>query len=224
MGNGGLLYWVTKQWGDGESMADKSPLAQSLVSPECEPPIPAPVGRTLLFISLALALSSGLCWCLRWNAAPPGMGIINGRSSPLLSDLTGRIERIWVNEGDTVRAGDPILVLVDEPLLLEIDRQKCILEEIQHALDRAEQSQDEQLAKQLEALDAEIIELKTQAGFLAPGALAPEHRLQELLSQRLDAAHQVRTNLGIDQIRAELLRAEAKLQELQSRPEHITLP
>lgn len=204
-------------------MADKSPLAQSPICPESEPPVPTSVGRTLLYIAVALALSSGLCWCLRWQAAPPGTGIISGRSLPVVSVGTGRIELLWVNEGDAVQAGDPILILVDEPLLLEIERQKRALEEIQRALDRAEQSLDEQLTKQFDALDAEIIARKTALGFIATGNLAADSRLQVLETQRLNAVHQARANLGIDHIREELLRAEARLQELQSQPKRITL-
>ena len=205
-------------------MADQSPSEQPLLSQEGKPQAPAPIGRTLLFLSVALGLGTALCWCLRENAITPGTGTVSGRPSPLLSDWTGRIELFWVKAGDSVQAGDPIAILINEQLLLQIDRQKRELAEIQLALDRAEHSLDRQLTERLDAIDAEIVALRTEAGFFSTGASASESRLQELEALRLNAAHEAREQLGLDSLREELLKAEAKLQQLESLPKQITLP
>ncbi len=205
-------------------MADQSPLVESPADLDGKPQTPAPLGRTLLFLGLALGLGTALCWCLRENAIAPGTGTVSGRPSPLLSDWTGRIELFWVKAGDSVQAGDPIALLINEQLLLQIDRQKRELAEIQLALDRAEHSLDRQLTERLGAIDAEIVALRTESGFFSTALSASDSRLRELEAMRLNAAHEARERLGLDSIREELLRAEAKLQQLESLPKQITLP
>lgn len=206
------------------SMADESPLAQVAVLPEGEPRIPAPLGRTLLFVSLALLCSTGMCWCLKENGISPETGEISGRPLALVSDWTGRIELFWVKPGDTVQAGDPIAILLDEQLLLQIDRKKREVEEIRLALRQAEKSLDDQLAQELGEMDAEIVSLRTKAGAFFSGEPAPGSQLEELEAKRLDAVHEASQRLGIDRIREELLRAEAMLRELEHQPKQITLP
>jgi multidrug resistance efflux pump len=203
-------------------MADGSPGTEVPTTPEGEP-IPAPFGRTLLALSLALGLGTGLCWCLKDKAFDPESGTISGRPTSLLSQRTGQVELYWVKAGDMVQAGDPIAILVDEELLLEIDRESRAFLELQQALLRAEESLNQRLAKELAVLDAEIVSLKTQARLVSTGGSSSAAHLEMLEARRLDAAHQVRADLGIDRLRDNVLRAEVKLDVLKSQPRKITV-
>lgn len=213
------------------SMVDDLPIEKEPSAPEGDlAGLPAPLGRMLFFLTIALLSSLALCWCLRRKASPPEIGTISGRPAPVVSDWRGRIERILVKTGDSVQVGDPIAVLVNEQLLLQIDRQLRDVNEIQFALHRAELTVDEELTRRLHAIDAEIVSRKTQDGLLGgseseSARLTPARlRVRELEALRMNAAHQVREMLGIGGIRDELARAEAKLRELQSQPQEIVLP
>jgi multidrug resistance efflux pump len=214
-------------------MVDDAPLEPE-VSP-AEPDVsdlPAPVGRMLLFLTIALLSSLAVCWCFRTKGALPETGTITGQTTPLISNWKGRISRFWVKSGDSVQAGDPIAVLLNEQLLLEIDRQQREVDEIQRSLDRAEQSADERLTSQLLKIDAEIVSLKTQAGILTesqPDSSAGQSssvipRIRELEAARMNAARLARESLGLDRINVELMRAEARLRHLLCEPREITLP
>ena len=184
---------------------------------------PAPLGRTVLLIGLALAASTAICCLLRRDELPPETGTIKGRSTPMISDWSGRIERFLVKPGDAVNEGDPIAILVDEHLILEIDRLKREVADIQSALKQAERSADELLTQKLLMLDTEIVNLRSQPqGFALPPASA--ERIDALESERINAAHNVRESLGIGRIRRELVRATAARQFLQSRSLTITVP
>ena len=206
-------------------MADDSPTT-SAESSDSE--LPAPLGRTLSFIALGLLSSVALCWGLRGQDVGPDTGTIAGRPTPLVSEWKGRIERILVKPGDSVEAGETIAILVNEHLLLSIDRQNREVEQIQAALKQAERSAEQELTHDLKAIDEEIVTLKTQAGLLGDGEIKPEAalltRIRELDALRIGAPQRIREKLGIDRIREELVRAEAKLRQLQSESTEIRLP
>jgi multidrug resistance efflux pump len=211
-------------------MADDSPIKQEPATSHSETPAhPAPLSRALFFITIALLTSVALCWCLRRKGSPPETATMTGRPTPVISDWTGRIERILVKPGDSVQAGQTIAVLINEQLLLDIDRQEREVSEIQLALERAERSVDQELARRLQAIDNEVVSLKTQAGLLDAGQFASDItpavvRVRELESLRISAAHAVREDLGVGRIREEMIRAEAKLRELHSQPREVLLP
>ena len=187
-------------------MVDASQSDPNLSSPESEPPeLPAPWGRTLLFLSLAVLSSAGLCCVLGHKGVPPGTGTLSGQPTRMLSDWTGRIQRLLVEPGDSVEAGQPMVVLVNEQRILQIERQKREVDELRQALQRAEQTADAKLNHSLQELDAEIIQLKSSSAANSP--TITQH-LRELETRRLEIVHQLREAAGISRIREALILAE----------------
>jgi len=189
---------------------------------------PAPIPRTIILVLAALALSLAICALLGRDELPSDRGTVHGRVAPLVSDGNGRIERFFVQPGDSVRAGDPLAILINEQLIQEIDRCRREVEGIRRALQRAEQSADEELARRLQSLDAEIAALQTEWQDRSLEAdSSPDRsidRLERLKEQRIDAAHRVRASRGIGRIRRELVRSLARLESLEARPVKRTLP
>ncbi|MCA9069973.1 MAG: hypothetical protein KDA84_13670 [Planctomycetaceae bacterium] len=211
---------------DSPVMSDNEPLDED------HPELPAPWGRTVVLLLASLLLSSGICWCLGRDKLPNETGQLSGYAVPLVSDWTGKIESFFVQPGDFVQEGDPIVVLVDERLPVQITRQQREVDDLEAALRRAEETVDAELTRQLRAIDAEIAVLKAETqSFLPPNGDAPEQtggsqteRLNQLEMQRINLPHQLRKSAGVERIRGELVQSEAKLRHLQSLPVKLTLP
>lgn len=196
------------------------------------PDLPAPWGRTLLLIILSLVLSTGICWCLGRDKLPNETGKLTGYTIPLVSDWTGKIESFLVQPGDLVQEGDPIAVLVDERLPVQIARKQREVDDLKAALWRAEQSVDAELTRQLAQIDAQIATLTTEEDLqLATEVLARSAiqdvqmlRLEELQAHRISLPHRLRDTWGIDRLRRELVLAETELNHIQSLPRKMNLP
>src|SRR5215510_5186245 len=65
-------------------------------------------GRRIVYGALLIALSAPGCGR---DAAVRGSGTIEMDEVDVASWVGGRVERLWVSEGDTVRAGDTLAVL-----------------------------------------------------------------------------------------------------------------
>ncbi len=205
-------------------MLDDSPIEKELSAKPCGlSELSVSQGRVLAFMAVAFLLGAGLCWSFRGKNSRPETGTITGRATPLVSDWQGRIQRFWVKSGDSVQVGEPIAVLVNEQLQLQIARSQREVGELQDALQRAEQNADVELTRQLKTIDAEIVAIKTERELLSAGKSEPAD-LSELETLRIEAAHRVREKLNIGKLRAELLGAEAKLRVLHAQPRFITLP
>jgi multidrug resistance efflux pump len=207
-----------------DAMVDRSPVDPEVpdeASDDSTPP--APLGRTFLLIAIALAISTGICCFLNRDELPAETGTIKGRTAPMVSDWSGRIERYLIEPGQSVEAGDPIAVLIDEHLILEIDRLKRDVAQIETALEHAEASVDAELSDRLQLLDTAIADLRSLAAeFPLPAESAA--RLKLLETERINAAHAVRESLGITRIRHELVKATASLRYLESQSVRITVP
>ena len=200
-----------------QAMMDASQSDPKLSSPEAEiPDLPAPWGRTFVLLSLAVLSSVGLCCVFRHKGAPPETGTLAGQPTRMVSHWTGRIRRLLVEAGDAVEAGQPLAILVNEHLLLQIDRQQREVDELRQALLRAEQTADAKWTRDLKALDAEILQLKS--------AQATANRLRGLEVRRLELGHQIREAAGLPEIREALIQAEAELRRLKVRPIEQMLP
>ncbi len=150
-------------------MVDASQSDPKLSSLEAEvPELPAPWGRTLVLISLAMLSSVGLCCLLGHRQPPPETGTLTGHPTRMVSSWTGRIRRLLVEAGDGVEAGQPLAILVNEHLLLQIDRQQREVDELRQALLRAEENADEKWTRDLKVLDAEDPSLEIRAGRCEP--------------------------------------------------------
>lgn len=205
-------------------MVDESPIGPELPDEGIEDSAPpAPLGRTLLLIGLSLAASSAICSLLDRDELPAESGTVKGRLAPMISDWSGRIERYLVQPGESVEVGDPIAVLIDEHLILEINRVKREVAQIELALKQTEQSVDAELSQRLQILDAEIAALRSQAGGVSFPAESAA-RLKALEAERINAAHAVRASMGIVRIRQELIKATAHLRQLESQSVRITVP
>ncbi len=211
-------------------MVEESPKEPDLSSANEEeaPGYPAPVGRTLVLITTALVMSTALCCFLGKSTAPPETGTLRGRATPLLSNKTGRIKKFLVQSGDSVQVGQPIAVLIDEQLILNIERQQRERDGIIAALHHAERSVDYDLSESLKNLDAQIVRLRSALPINAQGQRMANSqqaaRLQDLESQRMTAAHRAKKAVGLDRIREELTLAEAELHRLKSQKVEVTLP
>ncbi len=139
----------------------------------------------------------------------------------MVSDWTGRIRRLLVEPGDSVEAGQPLAILVDEQLILQIDRQKREVDELRQALRAAQQKADAEADRRIRQLDAEIVRCKTTP---TSGFEAAAKRLRELETERLELVHQTRKAAGLSRIRQALIAAETELRDLQTRPVQQLLP
>lgn len=218
------FFRIDGWWGD--FMVSDSPTeSESPILDGQNPELPAPWGRTIFLIVTSFVVSSGICWCLGRDKLPNETGKITGRAIPLVSDWTGKIESYLVKPGDFVQEGDPIAILIDERLPVQLARTQREVEELQTALRQAEQSVDSELNRQLPPIDAEIANLKMEDRN-EPLQLddARIQRLRALETQRIDLAHRLRQTWGIDHLREELVEAETKLRHLQIQPLRLTLP
>lgn len=214
-------------------MVSNSPVVSEIPpGDEDHPELPAPWGRTVIFVIASFLISSGICWCLGRDKLPNETGKLSGYTTPLVSNWTGKIESFLVKPGDLVQEGDPIAVLLDERLPIQLVRQQREVDELKAAQNRAEQSVDAELTRQLPLIDAKIASLHWEATLLpARNEKEPAQpdsdriqRLNELKTRRMNLAHQLRQTWGIDRLRRELVLAETRLHHLQNQPQKLTLP
>jgi len=142
----------------------------------------------------AIAASAALLWFVPWIQTAYGEGEVNTpnpnqRIQAISALVSGQIKQWHVTEGQSVKAGDPIVTLVDaDPALVE-------------RLDNQITASEQQKKAQLSALATE------------ENNLARQERLRDqgLASQR-DIE---KVSVGIQQIRAEIAKIDAELNRLQ---------
>ncbi len=159
------------------------------------------MARRLVAVTVLVVLASGLLYALR---RPPGKpsdavevsGTVEATQVDVTPKISGRLVRLLVREGDTVRAGQLVAELELEELEAHVAQAEAALRAARARWEQARAA----LALQEEQLRATV--RQAQAGVVAAEARVPQSRLFTH-SQRLAAQAQV------DQARAQLAAAVA---------------
>ncbi|MBI2877760.1 MAG: HlyD family secretion protein [Candidatus Tectomicrobia bacterium] len=67
-------------------------------------------------------------------------GVVDATQVAVSAKISGRIERLWVDEGSTVQAGDPIALIDHEELQRELDRLEAEVKEAEARMKESEES------------------------------------------------------------------------------------
>ena len=153
------------------------------------------VQRVLALMLLgAIALALGILWSVPWIQTAYGEGQVdtlnpNQRVQAISALVPGQVQTWHVREGQTVKAGDPIVTLVDsDPALI--------------------QRLDNQIIAAQQQRDAQVIALTTEQNNL--------ERQQRLREQGLKSQRDIETaQVDIQKIRAEIAKIDAELNRLQ---------
>ena len=100
-------------------------------------------GYAALFAVLALGgLGAGFWWLHSGTALPPGIVYGNGRLEADEIDIdtkfAGRIAKLFVDEGDVVKAGQVIAVMDTKDLQAQQEKSMAVMRQSQQALSEAE--------------------------------------------------------------------------------------
>ncbi len=196
--------------------------------------------RTVLFVTVLLIGTGAAVLFLPVDRVVAASGLLTGGSSAVRAPLDGRIERVLVRSGDSVRPGDPLLVLESARLASErarcearigalTERERALAAQFQH-LREVRDGHERQLAE-LEVTRAVLAEeaaerrLKSQER-LRPDGLVPELSYEDARAERelarvvheqarrtLEAlpSHQTATR---NEVEAQLAEARRRLDEL----------
>jgi HlyD family secretion protein len=146
------------------------------------------------------------------------VGIVEGRSSSVESrfETAGRVTQVHVEEGDRVRAGQPLATLDNEELVCRRDLAKARLDQAKANLDTAKHSRDEELSIAQARLDAKQTVLSREESNL--------RRLTTLIENRATSRQEFDDQVAtVDVLKAEVRSLEAELQLLHtpSKPSEI---
>lgn len=149
--------------------------------------------RPLLVVAL-IAVLAGAGWAWHhYRSAPRQVtwqGWVEGNFLFLAPDEAGRVVRLEVKEGDTVKAGAPLFTVQSDLQAAELEGAKAALSEATARLERAEAAQqrpeevavlEAQKARALAALDKSRPELARAQDLVAKG-ISPQSRLDDAIS------------------------------------------
>ncbi len=187
------------------------------------------MGRRLTLVGLLALAVAGAVWNLRWpQQGATGVVEVSGTVEATQVDVTpkisGRLVRILVREGDTVRAGQVVAELEPEELEAQVEQAQAAL---QAARARWEQSKLA-LALQREQLLAAV--RQAEAGVEAADVRVPQAeivaRAQEKTAEvQLEQARAQRAaaEAGVEAAQAQLAAVEANLQAARANRERAEL-
>jgi membrane fusion protein (multidrug efflux system) len=184
--------------------------------PVAPPPTPAPkkpeafkapwtVGRVLYFIVLACGLSLGGSWVVGWLRFVSAVGVIERDVDRLAPRERGRITRVDVKNGDTVKAGQPLV-------WLDYDHASGAFISDAAARANAHNSEIETMRERRQEIDRLSAQARTQmAGWQATArGLAPQRRT--LGSTQLSALRLKREGAATE---AEVSAVQVQLQQVE---------
>jgi HlyD family secretion protein len=120
-------------------------------------------------VVVVVAVGALLVWHYRHRDASP---LVLSDVGPLVS---GRVEKVLVDEGDEVRAGQPIAILESKLIAPQVEEQAAAVEEARAALDRALHGPTrEEVARARITYEAAETDRKRMEGLLNAGAVSQQ--------------------------------------------------
>jgi HlyD family secretion protein len=183
--------------------------------------------RTLWVVLLALAAGGGVLawqvWQARMNALPPGIASGNGRVESVQVDVTtkepGRVAKILVHEGDTVRAGQIMAKMDTVTLEAELARAEATVAEEEAKTVEA----DAAIAKADSQLKLAQVEFERTRALLARNAASrSDYDLKETLV-KTSSASLAGEKARLNAAQKSVLAAKAEAVHVQSRINDMTL-
>jgi multidrug resistance efflux pump len=177
--------------------------------------------RLLAFAGLALLLAAGL-WFSQWGEdASHVSGLIEADEIRVGSRVGGRVARVLVEEGQTVRKGDVLVELEPYDLLAKRTEAQKLFDARRAEYDRLKAGfRDEEIAQAKAVRDqlaARLEKLKEGPRKQEIAAAAAQVRLAESEQELAQVNYQRAKTLGLAGTRAELDRAESELKVARER-------
>ncbi len=192
------------------------------------PPIPVIVLLALIVIAAGYFLIRGLS--ARQNGALIASGAIEAVEVSISPEIGGKVVEVYVDEGDQVKAGDPLFRLDDTLLQAQRAVAAANLDLARAAAETAKRAQETAEANYTLTLDAARLEsvaartsdwrAQTLPGYALPGGYFSQEELMAAAEAEVEAARSARdkaqtelNNLLLDPANADFVAAETRLAE-----------
>ena len=120
------------------------------------PQSPAPLGRALFIVALALAAGLGTVHWLESGGRETWSGYVQAQTTPAVAPARVRVGEIVAAEGELIERGEVLAVLIDEDLERETAAQQAVVSDLQNRLDEARARAEVERAWRTKELDSEL--------------------------------------------------------------------